>query len=71
MKLRTALLWLKSVGGVQVLTMSTRRALNLAERIEIQAGLRAGESLAEIATCAPALRLVARGSGRQSPARPP
>lgn len=33
----------------QALAMTTRRALSLAERIEIQAGLRAGESQAEIA----------------------
>lgn len=33
----------------QAMSMGTRRALNLTERIEIQAGLRAGESQAEIA----------------------
>ena len=33
----------------QAVAMTTRRALSLAERIEIQAGLRAGESQAEIA----------------------
>jgi IS30 family transposase len=34
---------------VQAMSMSTRRALNLTERIELQAGLRAGESQALIA----------------------